>query len=224
MIIAIDPGKVGGIAFDVEVVNEIEKKIYYKTQAFKMPQTDGDLIEFFDKHIPPTENNRSVCFMEKVGGFIGMRTKYILCPRCKNNIPIQSADPGSRMFVFGYGNGFLVSTIMTRKIPLELVTPQKWIKALGLGTKSGMPNTQWKNKLKAMAQRLYPDIKVTLNTSDALLILYYAKLLHKNNMIPALQQGGQSKAYSKKIHETYEGKPKEYTGQQELLEEPGLPF
>lgn len=214
MIIAIDPGKAGGIAFDVEVRNKIEKKIYYKTQAFKMPQTDGDIIEFFDEHIPHTEDSRSVCFMEKVGGFIGMRTKYILCPRCKTSIPTKAADPGSRMFSFGYGNGFLVSTVMTRKIPLEIVTPQKWQKALSLGTKSGMPNTQWKNKLKAMAQRLYPDIKVILNTADALLILYYAKLLHKNNMIPPLQHEGQS--FDNSTIVVPKEKPLPYTPQTEM--------
>lgn len=206
MIIAIDPGKAGGIAILSEQGT---------VKAFKMPQTDGDVIEFFDnltEPLPPVK----VCFMEKVGGFIGLRTKYILCPRCKDSIPIKTADPGSAMFKFGYGNGFLISTVMTRKIPLEMVTPQKWQKALSLGTKSGMPTTQWKNKLKAMAQRLYPALKVTLNTCDALLILHYARLLQKNNMIPALQQGGQSKDYSKKIHEAYEGKQKDFTPQTEM--------
>lgn len=35
--------------------------------------------------------------------------------------------------------------------------------------------TAWKNKLKAEAQRLFPSIKVTLKTADALLIYEYAK-------------------------------------------------
>jgi len=38
-----------------------------------------------------------------------------------------------------------------------------------------MSPVQWKNKLKAEAQRLYPDIKVTLKTADALLILEATK-------------------------------------------------
>lgn len=33
---------------------------------------------------------------------------------------------------------------------------------------------EWKNKLKASAQRLYPKLKVTLLTSNAILILDYA--------------------------------------------------
>lgn len=198
MIIAIDPGKAGGIAFDEPEV-----------QAFKMPQTEGDLIDFFDKHVfsPGTDLGGLVCFMEKVGGFVGMRKKYILCPQCRYSVPVQTADPGSAMFKFGYGNGLLMGVILSRKIPVELVTPQKWMKALSLGTKGGMPKQQWKNKLKAKAQQLYPNLKVTLNTCDALLILHYARLLEYNNQIPALHQGGQSTGYSKKAYEAYEGKP-----------------
>ena len=191
-----------------------------------MPQTDGDLVDFFDEHLTNTKDvywDSIVCYMEKVGGFIGMRTKYVVCPNCKHSVMTKTADPGSAMFKFGYGNGLLMGVLLSRKIPVELVTPQKWQKALSLGTKGGMPNTQWKNKLKAMAQRLYPDLKVTLNTCDALLILHYARLLHKNNMIPALR-GGQSKDYSKKIHEVYGGKPKKFTPQTEMNIGDDLPF
>ena len=39
----------------------------------------------------------------------------------------------------------------------------------------GETPTQWKNKLKAEAQRLFPDIRVTLKTADALLILEATK-------------------------------------------------
>jgi hypothetical protein len=60
-------------------------------------------------------------------------------------------------------------------IRTELITPQKWQKKLGLGTSKGLTPTQWKNKLKAEAQRLFPDIRVTLKTADALLILEATK-------------------------------------------------
>jgi hypothetical protein len=42
----------------------------------------------------------------------------------------------------------------------------------GLGTASRCASkSEWKNKLKAEAQRRFPDLKVTLKTADALLIL-----------------------------------------------------
>ena len=59
-------------------------------------------------------------------------------------------------------------------IKLHSVRPQVWMKSLGLGTKGNMSNTEWKNKLKAAAQRLYPAEDVTLGTADALLILEFA--------------------------------------------------
>ena len=55
------------------------------------------------------------------------------------------------------------------------VTPQKWIKYHGLGVRGQLTNTQWKNKLKARAQDLFPQIKVTLALADALLIMDYAR-------------------------------------------------
>jgi len=61
-------------------------------------------------------------------------------------------------------------------VRVELVRPQKWQKALGLGSASGCASkTEWKNKLKAAAQRLYPHLKPTLATADALLILDFAR-------------------------------------------------
>jgi hypothetical protein len=58
---------------------------------------------------------------------------------------------------------------------LELVRPQVWQKAFGLGTASACASKSiWKNKLKAEAQRRFPHLKVTHKTGDALLILEYA--------------------------------------------------
>ena len=57
---------------------------------------------------------------------------------------------------------------------IVMVPPQKWQKALGLGNRKDH-DKQWKNHLKAEAQRLYPNINVTLKTADALLLLEYAR-------------------------------------------------
>ena len=42
-------------------------------------------------------------------------------------------------------------------------------------TMKRMAKTEWKNKLKGLAQRLYPREKVTLNTADAILLAHYGK-------------------------------------------------
>jgi len=79
------------------------------------------------------------------------------------------------MFNFGRNHGFTLGLLSALYIRTELITPQQWQKRLFLGTSKGMSPVQWKNKLKAEAQRLYPDIKVTLKTADALLILEATK-------------------------------------------------
>jgi len=51
-----------------------------------------------------------------------------------------------------------------------IVGPKTWQKALGLGAATGMSKTEWKNKLKARAAELFPNVDVTLWNADALLI------------------------------------------------------
>jgi hypothetical protein len=43
-----------------------------------------------------------------------------------------------------------------------------------VGTKNGDTTTVWKNKLKAEAQRRWPDQKITLKTADAFCLLSHA--------------------------------------------------
>lgn len=53
-----------------------------------------------------------------------------------------------------------------------LVRPQVWQKVFNLGTAASCASkSEWKNKLKAEAQRRFPHLPVTLATADALLIL-----------------------------------------------------
>lgn len=148
-IIAIDPGKSGGIViFSIDNNKVIE--------VIKMPETPLGILEIFSAY-----SNESVCYMEKVGGLPGMG--------------------GSSMFNFGKGFGHLEMALLSTKIPNIEVTPQKWQKALQLGTRGTKTSTEWKNKLKIKAQQLYPSVgKITLATSDALLILEYARLTEKH--------------------------------------------
>lgn len=113
-----------------------------------MPETPTDLLSLLKKY-----SYNSVCFLERVGGLPGMA--------------------GSAMFNFGKGFGHLEMALIVCKIPTEDVTPQKWQKIFQLGTKGNKTTAEWKNKLKAKAQQLYPNVKITLALSDALLIMTY---------------------------------------------------
>ncbi len=160
MVIAIDPGKAGGLAvFGAG-----------KPFAYAMPDTAGDLLDLLrELHQSATiEAREPVCVLELVGGFVGKK------------------QPGSAMFKFGEGYGFIKGVIQTLGIPLELVRPQDWQKVFHLGTSASCGGGKvWKNKLKAEAQRRFPHLKVTLATADALLLgTYFLNSSKQNTVAP----------------------------------------
>lgn len=72
-------------------------------------------------------------------------------------------------FSFGQGFGHLEMALTAAGIPFERVRPQVWQKTLGCLTKGD------KNVSKAKAQELFPSMKITHATADALLIAEYGR-------------------------------------------------
>ena len=145
-LIAIDPGAAGGVAVSASG----------QVVCHPMPETQGDTLELIRdiKRAADVEGAACVCVLEQVGGFVG------------------KAQTGSSMFNFGEGYGFVKGAVQALGIRLELVRPQVWQKTFGLGTASRCATkSAWKNKLKAEAQRRFPELRVTHKTADALLIL-----------------------------------------------------
>lgn len=146
--IGIDPGKNGGLAW---ILNTNGSLI---AGCVKMPQTERDINDTIKELSFKAES--TFCFLEKVA-----------------SRPGQGA-PG--MFKFGMGYGALRAFLTAHRIPFEDVTPQKWMGALTLKKKNKEESgTSHKNRIKGRAQQLFPNIKVTLATSDALMIAYYCK-------------------------------------------------
>ena len=86
--------------------------------------------------------------------------------------------PASASFKLGYSYGWIVGLWQGRGFKVVLVTPQEWQKTMGVGTKKGggHTTTEWKNKLKAEAQRRFPLVeKITLKTADAFCLLSHAQ-------------------------------------------------
>jgi len=143
--IGIDPGKSGGIAWSSPNGD----------RSAPLPATLGDFREqvfnilgeqgFFHAI------SETVCYLESPPKFV-------------------KAIPGSAVFVMAQSFGRIEGVLAAFKVPTVTITPQAWQKAHGLGTRGEMTTTQWKNKLKARAQSLYPEERVTLATADALLI------------------------------------------------------
>ncbi len=154
-IIGIDCGKSGGVAVSGLRVDNI----FQPCTAWPMPATTADI--FYElgllKLQAETEDRLLVAYVEQVPKFAG------------KNIP------SSTSFVLGQNYGVVLGILTALKIETRLVTPQKWQKGVGIVRTKGSTATEWKNKLKAEAQRRFPNIKprVTLKTADALLIMDY---------------------------------------------------
>ena len=144
-ILAIDPGQGGGLAY------RLNEEVHSKA----MPSTSGDILQVLIT-FKALSNGKPVCYLEDCVKYAG------------NN------QSGSSMVVYGRNYGFLEGALMALGIKLYLVRPQEWQKELKLGTRGKLTKTEWKNKKKSLAQRLYPTEAITDKTGDALLILEYA--------------------------------------------------
>lgn len=149
VIVSIDPGASGGIAI---------AHPHGQVVSYAMPETDGDLLEALSSiHVEAKrEGYTVVCYLENLVKFAG------------NN------QSGSAMAVYASNWGIIKGIVITLGWRLVLVTPQRWQKHLGLGTRGQTTKTQWKNKLKQRAQQLYPGHSITLKTADAILMVEYA--------------------------------------------------
>jgi len=157
VLMAVDPGKAGGLAW---------RDQDGRTVADAMPETPGAVLEYVREIIRAADGAENVsALVEKVGGYAG-----------------GTGQPGSAMFRFGEGYGFLLGVLMACGVRVELVTPQTWQKAVGLGHRGrDQSKADWKRKLRAQAERLFPGVKVTLANADALLLLEYGRRRNMGN-------------------------------------------
>ena len=154
VLIAIDPGMSGGIAWQIAGG---------KPAATKMPETEPDIAEILDTpeiYTALVSGHEVVAYME--------------------NVPIGMAGRGAAMSKLNANAGYIRGLLCGLGIRTVLIRPTKWQQFYEFGKKGKKPDgkpddTAWKNKLKAEAQRRFPDIKVTLDTADALLLLDYAR-------------------------------------------------
>jgi Holliday junction resolvasome RuvABC endonuclease subunit len=118
----------------------------------KMPETLQDLWELvrdISHGFPYGSNNQLIAYIEQVA-----------------SSPQQGVKSA---FTFGNGFGHLEMALTARSIPFVRVRPQVWQKALGCMSGGD------KNKTKARAQELFPSLKITHATADALLIAEYGR-------------------------------------------------
>ncbi len=84
--------------------------------------------------------------------------------------------PSSMMAVYASNWGMLFGIAYTLGYDVRTVQPKLWQHVLSIKKEKGEATPAWKNRLKAKATELYPQLKVTLKNADALLILEAANL------------------------------------------------
>lgn len=149
-ILAIDPGASGGLV-----------RLYASGKVDAQSMLDDSELVHFVRDLKQCQADNWVCYMELVSGYIG-----------------GPGNPGGAMFNFGDGYGYLRGLLAMAGIKLVLVRPQKWMK--GIPGAIGAERADRKRALKEHAARLFPELKVTLLTADALCIAEYARQLESN--------------------------------------------
>lgn len=145
--IGVDPGMSGGLA----IITPDE------SMGMEMPESERDIWDWF--HL--WEDRRFYAAFAV--------------------IEIVHAMPGngvSGMFKFGMSYGGLRMALTAAAIPFDGVRPQEWQKALGIkgrDKKDGESQPDFKKRLRARAQQLFPSLEVTLATADALLLAEYCR-------------------------------------------------
>jgi len=139
--IGIDPGKSGAVAVIAD--GNVVKVIAFKEQSIGC--TIRDMIFQF-------EGYDIFAYVEKVGAFPGQKQGV------------------STAFAFGQAYGEIIGCLDALEVPYRLIIPNKWQKGIyGLPKKKDGP-TEHKRALKIKATQLFPKLKPTLATADALLI------------------------------------------------------
>lgn len=181
--IGIDPGASGAIAVltdaDIDTFNLSHTEADIATFLEKIIESDNELIFACDPNMLSKSSNSIFCLIEKVWSFPGQGV--------------------SSSFTFGQNYGFLRGLLIAMKIPFDEVLPRKWQSEFVVPCekvpklhrdaskeekkKSNSLKSKYKkehkNNLKSKAQQLYPNIKVTLANSDAILICKYCELINK---------------------------------------------
>ncbi len=150
--LGIDPGKFGGL------VCLSRSRIITCTP---MPETTRDLCSWF----------QVVC--------LNPETTTAVIERVRSR-PCQSSQSG---FTSGRGYGRLEAFLTVLDIRTEDVTPQTWMRALSIPPKKKTESkSQWKERLRAKAQQLFPTLDLweqtkgkQLAVADALLIAEFCR-------------------------------------------------
>jgi hypothetical protein len=153
--IGIDPGKKGGL---VAIQQETTPDVRFNT----MPATEVEIWRWFEPYSSPPirkikESNGSFAIIEKI------------VPAFKGTGKAQMAKL--------FGSYMALRMALTAAgIKFQEVGASEMHRFLGIrARKKTEKKTDWKNRLKSESEKRFPNLKITHNTADALLIAYYCR-------------------------------------------------
>ena len=145
-VIGIDPGKSGGVC------------LYDGSDliiAFPCPSDDQEMADSINKivsglEIESTPVSRILVAIENVHAF--------------------PTDTRSSAFKFGCNYGKWLGICASHKLPMEKIHPMTWMRKYGELPKEKLERKRY---LRTLALAYFPDARVTLKTTDAILIAKY---------------------------------------------------
>tara|TARA_Y100000593_G_scaffold36324_1_gene70713 strand:+ start:2724 stop:3275 length:552 start_codon:yes stop_codon:yes gene_type:complete len=157
--IGIDPGVNGGIAV-IDVQDGIEV-----VHSHRYPKRVEDAAILF-KDLVPSNIDNVVLYIEHV-----------------HSMPKQGVKS---MFTFGQNLGQWEGIIASHEIRPIYISPRKWIDFYNVG--KGLQRKDRKRKLRNTAEKIFPNVNMTYNISDALLIAHYGKIKYYEDFYGVEQQ------------------------------------
>lgn len=151
--VGIDPGMSGSV-----VALHPDDKV----EAWTMPHEDEAIIELLHEF---EVDSLFTVFIEKIPKFAG-NARF-----AERNIY------GASLAVL-YGNyRFCAGVLHGLGNPARELVPIKWQNVVQCRNRERLDKGDWKRKLKARAQELFPHVRVTLANADALLIAYAGRVM-----------------------------------------------
>lgn len=122
----------------------------------KMPETQESILSHIQSFATYARGHGSdpIAVIEKPPMFCGKDT------------------PSSRIAVLFDNFGFIKGVLMALQIPTDEVGPKEWQASYAERPRT-MKYSQWKSLLCSIAKEKFPNEKVTLKTSDAMLMLHW---------------------------------------------------
>ena len=154
--IGIDPGKNGGVA----VINEITD--HEPTITFRCPKTPKDM---------------SLSLMATIPVDVSYDNVLVLI----EHVHAMPANGVVSMFSFGQNLGHWEGILGAFEFNVKYAGPRTWMSHYDC--QPGMDKKDRKRYLRGLAEELFPNIKMTFNISDALLIANYNKEIYYKELV-----------------------------------------